>query len=290
MNKLILWIFVFDIIFCQNIYDAVDYLTKKALAKSNNVCALYVANALQYGGKFNFPRQPSAYMYHTNGILKQIGFQEIDRPNSFEIGDITVTEKNKFHIHGHIAMWNGKNWISDFRQRTEFVYAKNQPKVHYYRYKGKNINSNTIDNSHFSISQEGIDLITSFEGCKLTAYFDYYGKVWTIGYGHTGKDVYQGLTITKDQAVYLLKNDLKKHENYVKNKNYVSIQLNQNQFDALTSFTYNTGPKNLKELCYGKTASDIADKITLYNKAGGKVLRGLTRRRNAEKELFLKSS
>ena len=102
------------------------------------------------------------------------------------------------------------------------------------------------------------------------------------------------MTITQDQAINLLKLDLKKHENYVKNRNYVTIQLNQNQFDALTSFTYNVGPKNLKELCYGKSESQIANEIILYNKAtiNGKkqVLAGLTRRRKAEQNLFLQSS
>ena len=290
MNKIILWILVFDIIFCQNIYNAVNYLTEYACLKSVGLCAKYVANALEFGGKFSFQRQPSAYLYHTNGILKKIGFTEIENPDSFNIGDITVTEQNNFHAHGHIAMWNGNQWISDFLQKTEFVYSHHQPKVHYYRYGNVNTKVNTIDNSGFSISQEGINLITYFEGCYLTAYWDKYGKIITIGYGHTGKDVYNGMTITKAQAVNLLKKDLQEHENYVKNINFVNIQLNQNQFDALTSFSFNVGPKNLKELCYGKSASEIANKITLYNKAKGVVLRGLTERRKAEKALFLKSS
>lgn len=139
----------------------------------------------------------------------------------------------------------------------------------------------------FTTSQRGVDLITSFEGCELTAYWDQYGKVWTIGYGHTGSDVYQGLTITQAQAENLLKKDLKVFESYVNSKNYVTATINQNQFDALVSFTYNCGPGNLKELCYGKSTSQIANEITLYNKSGGQVLPGLVRRREAEKELFL---
>lgn len=139
----------------------------------------------------------------------------------------------------------------------------------------------------FTTSQRGIDLITSFEGCELTAYWDQYGKVWTIGYGHTGSDVYQGLTITKAQAQNLLRKDLQQFEKYVNNKNYVSADINQNQFDALVSFAYNCGPRNLKELCYGKSISQIANEITLYNKSGGVVLAGLVRRRAAEKDLFL---
>ena len=142
----------------------------------------------------------------------------------------------------------------------------------------------------FTTSQRGIDLITSFEGCELTAYWDQYGQVWTIGYGHTGGDVYQGLTITQAKAQSLLQKDLKEFEKYVNNKNYVSATINQNQFDALVSFTYNCGPRSLKELCYGKSISQIANEITLYNKSGGQVLAGLVRRREAEKQLFLDGS
>lgn len=65
------------------------------------------------------------------------------------------------------------------------------------------------------------------------------------------------------------------------------IALNGNQRDALISFTYNCGPGNLKKLCAGRTADQIAAKIPAYNKAGGKVLNGLTRRRKAEQILFL---
>ena len=98
------------------------------------------------------------------------------------------------------------------------------------------------------------------------------------------------MVITQQQAENFLKQDLKAHEKYVKNKNYVTIQLNQNQFDALTSFTYNCGCKNLKELCYGKSKTQIANDILLYNKSGGKVLNGLIKRRKAEQALFLKAS
>jgi len=285
MKQLILLLCIISIIKNQSVYKAADYLIANAYKKSKNICAKFVADALEHGG-FSFERQGSAYMYHSNGILKKIGYNEISKPSSFQVGDITVTENNKAHQHGHIALWVGNQWISDFKQKSEFIYAKDQPPIHYYRY-----GSNQIpDNSRFSISQEGIDLIKSFEGCKLTAYYDSNGKVWTIGYGHTGKDVYKGLVITQQQAENLLKQDLKSHENYVKNKKYVTIQLSQNQFDALTSFTFNCGPKNLKELCYGKSASQIANEIILYNKSGGKVLNGLVKRRNAEQALFLKTS
>lgn len=286
MEKFIIFVLIFEFTFSQNIYNAAEYITKNSHKKSKQACAKYVANALIYGGGFKFERQGSAYMYHSKGILKQIGYYEIPKPSTFKIGDITVTEKNFKHEHGHIALWNGNQWISDFKQKSEFVYSIAQPTVHYYRYGEEEIS----DNSKFSISQEGINLIKSFEGCELKAYYDKLGRVWTIGYGHTGKDVYEGLTITQEQADNLLKKDLAKFENFVKNPKYVSIQLTQNQFDALVSFSYNCGQKNLKDLCYGKSASQIANEIILYNKSSGKVVNGLVRRRKAEQALFLKQS
>lgn len=132
------------------------------------------------------------------------------------------------------------------------------------------------------ISQVGIDLIKSFEGCVLTAYLCP-SNVWTIGYGHT-TGVYQGQTITKEQAEQYLKEDIVKYENYVNN---TGLSLNQNQFDALVSFTYNCGNGNLKKLIANRSLSEIAEAILLYNKSRGTVLKGLVRRREAERKLFL---
>lgn len=131
--------------------------------------------------------------------------------------------------------------------------------------------------------EKGLQIIKNFEGCRLDAYRCPAG-VWTIGYGHTA-GVHQGMKITQLQAEELLKNDLKVYENYV---NATGLTLNQNQFDALVSFTYNCGPGSLNTLVRKRTLSQIADALLLYNKGGGKVLPGLTRRRNAERELFLK--
>lgn len=136
-------------------------------------------------------------------------------------------------------------------------------------------------------SQKGINLITSFEGCSKTAYWDKFGKVWTIGYGHTGPDVFKGKTISQQEAENLLKNDLNRFEKYVNDKSYVPHQLNQNQFDALVSFSYNCGQGNLKKLVGKRTLPQIADEILAYNKSKGKYLRGLARRREAERKLFL---
>ena len=134
------------------------------------------------------------------------------------------------------------------------------------------------------ISKQGIDLIKKFEGCRLEAYKCPAG-VWTIGYGHT-VGVKQGNKISPSQAETYLRYDLKLFEMHVENN--VELTLNQNQFDALVSFTYNCGLKNLKTLIKGRDLKQIGNALTLYNKAGGKVLKGLANRRKAEQELYFK--
>lgn len=143
-----------------------------------------------------------------------------------------------------------------------------------------------------NISQKGIDLIKEFEGCRLTAYKDAVG-VWTIGYGTTNADksitgttIKSGMTITQATADEWLRKSV--------NSKYVPLVMkydnvyhwNQNQLDALTSFAYNIG--SIDQLTnYGKrTILQISEKILSYDKAGGKVLAGLTRRRKAEQKLF----
>lgn len=134
-------------------------------------------------------------------------------------------------------------------------------------------------------SQRGIDLIKSFEGLRLTAYKAVSTeKYWTIGYGHYGPDVKKGITITEKQAEDYLIADLKAAEKAV---NALKKPLNQNQFDALVSFTYNCGSGNLRMLCQnGRSIGTIGQKITLYNKSRGKVLKRLVRRREAEQKLY----
>ncbi|NWL90433.1 hypothetical protein DMN77_23050 [Paenibacillus sp. 79R4] len=139
------------------------------------------------------------------------------------------------------------------------------------------------------ISEAGIKLIKNFEGCRLSAYKPVSTETyWTIGWGHYGPDVKQGVTITQAQADKMLLADLPKYEAYVNNPAYVPVtaQLNQHQFDALVSFCYNCGAGNLQTLCRGRSIAQIADSLTKYNKAGGNVLAGLVRRRKAEQELF----
>lgn len=140
------------------------------------------------------------------------------------------------------------------------------------------------------IGKEGLQLIKSFEGCHLTAYKCPAG-VWTIGYGHTS-GVYPGMKITQEQADKFLIEDCQKSANYVDNAGYVPLteSLNNNQRDALISFTYNCGAGNLKKLCSRRNLNQIAAAMLLYNKANGKILAGLTRRRKAEHALFYKES
>lgn len=132
-----------------------------------------------------------------------------------------------------------------------------------------------------TISNVGINLIKKYEGCVLFAYADPVG-VWTIGYGHT-VGVKRGQTITQAQAEAYLKSDLKIYENHVTN---TKLNLNQNQFDALVSFTYNCGAGSLSMLIKNRNLSQISNALLLYNKAGGRVLQGLVNRRKSEKELF----
>ena len=109
-----------------------------------------------------------------------------------------------------------------------------------------------------TIGQAGLELIMQFEGCRLKAYQCAAG-VWTIGYGHTA-GVSAGQAITQVQAEEYLRQDCRKFERCVNDAAYVPItaQLNQNQFDALVSFAFNCGAGNLKKLCAGRNAAQIA--------------------------------
>lgn len=139
------------------------------------------------------------------------------------------------------------------------------------------------------ISENGIALIKSFEGCRLKAYRCPVG-VLTVGYGHTGKDVKENTIWTQSQAEEALKTDLTKYEKYVNELDYYfGYNFTQNEFDALVSFTYNCGKGNLYKLTQNgtRTKYEISESFKLYNKANGKVLQGLVKRRQAEKSLFV---
>ena len=137
------------------------------------------------------------------------------------------------------------------------------------------------------ISEEGKALIKKFEGCELDSYICS-GGVWTIGYGHTA-GVKQGDKINQDEANHLLTEDLEEFEGYVNSA--VEVGLDQNQFDALVAWTFNLGPSNLKSSTMLKVLNEenyskVPSEMRRWNKAGGKVLEGLIRRREAEALLF----
>ena len=137
------------------------------------------------------------------------------------------------------------------------------------------------------ISQEGLSLIKKFEGCKLKAYKCSAG-VWTIGYGHT-EGVKEGDTCIQEEAEKLLRGDIFKFEEYVEDN--VTVELDQSQFDALVAWTFNLGPGNLRESTMLKKLNNqeyesVPFEMRRWNKAGGKTLDGLIRRREAESLLF----
>ena len=154
------------------------------------------------------------------------------------------------------------------------------------------LNSNILARFNVTTSKAGINLIKFFEGLRTTAYLDSVG-VPTIGYGHT-KGVKLGMMITETKAEELLKKDLEYFEKKV--EQLVKAHLAQNEFDALVSFTFNLGEgnlakstllKKLNDLDNPRPMTEIADEFLKWNKAGGKVLHGLTKRRIAEREMFL---
>lgn len=138
------------------------------------------------------------------------------------------------------------------------------------------------------ISQDGLNLIKEFEGFRADAYLCPAG-IWTIGYGHTG-GVAEWQSVTKQEAEEYLKSDVAFAEDVV--NEYVEVELTQHQFDALVCFVFNVGADAFRDstllrlLNQGQT-EEAAEQFLRWNKAGGKVLTGLTRRREAERELFL---
>ena len=143
------------------------------------------------------------------------------------------------------------------------------------------------------LNKAGIDLMHEFEGCSLTAYLCPANK-WTIGYGNTyyenGKPVQQGDKITQQEAddlFGLIAEDFAKRL-----RNLLRVIINENQFSALVSFAYNVGIANLNKSTLLKKVNanpidpTITNEFLKWNKGGGKVLAGLTRRRNAEAKLY----
>lgn len=145
-----------------------------------------------------------------------------------------------------------------------------------------------------NIGTKGVELIKSFEGLKLKPYLCP-AKIATVGYGNTfyengTKVKITDPSITEQRATELLRHSLKSFEKYV--DSYCRDDINQNQFDALVSFCFNVGPANLKSSTLLKKVNanpndpTIAQEFLRWNKAGGRALKGLTRRRQAESDLY----
>ncbi len=137
------------------------------------------------------------------------------------------------------------------------------------------------------ISQEGIDLVKKFEGCKLEAYQCAAG-VWTIGYGST-HGVQKGDVWSQEKAEIMLIDELEEYGNHV--SDFVTVPLHQCQFDALTSWCFNLGPTNLNESTMLKVLNqgsyeEVPYQLKRWNKVNGQVNDGLIRRREAEALLF----
>ena len=141
------------------------------------------------------------------------------------------------------------------------------------------------------LSENGTKLIKKYEGCRLKAYKCPRG-VWTIGYGHTN-NVRPDDVITQDEAEELFKQDVKVFENAI--NRLIKVKLNQNQFDALVSFTFNLGygdrglgGSTLLRLLNNSDYIGASKQFSRWVYSGDRVLEGLIKRRNEEKELFLK--
>lgn len=137
-------------------------------------------------------------------------------------------------------------------------------------------------------SDNGIEFIKNWEGVKLSAYQDSIG-IWTIGVGHI-KGVHAGMTITMDQATAFLREDLESAESDV--SKLVKASLDQDQFDALVSLVFNIGGGNFAKSTLLKKVNahdyiGASAEFAKWNKAGGRIIKGLTNRREAERKLFL---
>ena len=142
------------------------------------------------------------------------------------------------------------------------------------------------------ISDKGLALIKAFEGVRLKAYPDPAtgGDPWTIGVGHTGSEVTPEVEITEEQADAYLRADIETAEKCI--NQCVTGNLTQDQFDALCSFVFNLGCGNFRKSTLLKKINEEDDvaasrEFLKWDRAAGKVMAGLTRRRTAEMELFL---
>jgi lysozyme len=144
------------------------------------------------------------------------------------------------------------------------------------------------------LTREGLELIKAHEGLRLDAY-KCPGGEWTIGYGHTSRagapEVTKGMTIDLGEAARILSRDLEKFCGFVEHA--VKVELTPNQYSALVSFCFNVGPEQFKKSSVLKVVNAkqfdlVPARLALWNKADGKVMPGLVRRRADEGKLFMK--
>lgn len=140
-----------------------------------------------------------------------------------------------------------------------------------------------------NVSGAGVDLIKKFEDCSLDAYLDMVGVV-TIGWGTTGPDIHMGLSWTQEDCDKVLLADLDHFASQI--SKLITAQVNQNQFDACCSFTYNLGvgafrSSTLLKLINQNAFLEAASEFHKWDHAGGREVPGLLKRRLAEKTLFL---
>lgn len=142
-------------------------------------------------------------------------------------------------------------------------------------------------------SAQGLGLIHMHEGLRLETYWDHLAGVWSIGWGHTGDDVYPGRKITEGEASELLRQDVITAERAIRHR--VLVQLRQNEFDALVSLVYNLGPgevlnpktSTLKRKLDSGDLAGAAGEFTRWNTSGGETVEGLVLRRWREAGLWL---
>ena len=154
-------------------------------------------------------------------------------------------------------------------------------------------------NEELHLGKAGEELIKSFESLVLKAYVDTHDKqgnpIYAIGWGHAGKiggnPIGPDTIITEEEAEKIFLTDAKVYENKV--RQFVTVPLNQNQFDALVCMAYNVSTAHFQEMVQISelnkgTYNKVSDAMLHYNVADGRILRGLTRRRKEEGELFNK--
>ncbi|MEL6321309.1 MAG: lysozyme [Cyanobacteria bacterium J06626_14] len=223
--------------------------------------------------------------FNTDTWLKQTTGQVIDLPedNKQFIPENTILPITSFSIQGiHLKVTLGKD--ADNQQ----LHFKGKNTWHVFTPHVTVLHNGKPHSIELTTNAKGLRLIKAFEGLRLTAYRDAVG-IWTIGYGTT-TNVYPGMTISLQRAEELLKHDLKRFEAAV--NQLIMVPLNPDQFSALVALTYNIGENafassTLLQKLNSGSSTEAADEFLKWVYAGGRVLGGLVRRRNAERALFL---